>query len=850
MRSREIAVSLLVLFGGVSTAQADVSLTDQQTYAKGVRYGSSGAVVKPLAAGQVPRLIDATGLEWFVNDEVNYATESSAVGAASDAVFSGPVEATTAGGGAELSVLSDAFDGYNALEVTVGAGAPVFYNNVGAASSDCDGRQILMPAMTVGGVQVSRKLYVPADDGFARWVNTVSNTSGADQTVTLRMVSDLGSDAGTRIGMTSSGDTLATVIDDWITSYEAFVNQSSRTPRLAHVLQSPGASVRANAVTFVDGSDQVSWSYTLSVPAGGTSTVLNFAAGLGSRSDAAAKAAQLSALPPSTQVCLSATEKSSLINMLPTVIPSGPEPTGPAELFITSPTDASTYQATSPFLSLAGRAGPSLLNSITWTSNRGFNGETVGGSEWSIPNVRLLSGANVITVTATYDVGPPITDTITVNLGATSYLLPEGATGSFFTTDLLIANPNDVEVEVDVRFLKEDGTNVTLPLQELAPRSRTTINVNQVQGLEASSVSSLVTSPSGAPLVVERTMFWDATSYGSHGAAAIEGPRNRFLFGEGSQGSFFDTFFLLANTNIEPTNVSVQFYPENEPPVLQELVLQPNSRTTVYAGTIPELVNRAFSAAVNADLPIVAERAMYFGTPLFSGGHDSPGVGQASFKWFFAEGASGSFFDTFYLVGNAGTRTANLTMEYQLISGGTVTVNRQVPPFGRLTLNAALEAPELTDTSFALVITSDEPVTAERSMYWGRTATTPWYEAHNSFGTNETAMKWGLAEGRIGTDRGFQTFILIGNTEAEESKVRVTFLRTNGETVIKEYVVPEFSRFNLDVGGMVPELQNEEFGAIIQVLEGSPIFVERSLYSASGGVAFAAGTNSQAVRLP
>ncbi len=73
----------------------------------------------------------------------------------------------------------------------------------------------------------------------------------------------------------------------------------------------------------------------------------------------------------------------------------------------------------------------------------------------------------MITVTATYEGGAPISDTITIVRDALTYLLPEGSTGTFFTTDVLIANPNNTEVEADVRFLKSSGESVSMPLQIL-----------------------------------------------------------------------------------------------------------------------------------------------------------------------------------------------------------------------------------------------------------------------------------------------------------------------------------------------------------------------------------------------
>src|SRR6266545_98356 len=361
MPSRVTPILVLTLVGTAAVARADITLTDQQSFASRAQGASGPVTAAPLAAGQVPRLIDSTGLEWFINDEVTYATTSSSVGAASDAVFVGAVEATTAAGGTELSVLADAFDGYNALRVSVDGAAAVAYNQLGAATSDCNGRQIIEPALAVGGVSVTRKIFVPSNDGFARWLNVVTNPSGTAHTVTLTILNDLGSDAKTKIWATSSGDAVATANDDWVASYEDFTVGSSRTPRLAHVLQSTGAAIRLASLSFVDGNDKPNWSYTFQVPAGGTIVIGNFAAGLASRADAALKAAQLAAVPASATVCMTTAESQGLLNFVPGIIPSGPSPTGPASITITSPTTSPTYTATAPFISIGGEAGASRL---------------------------------------------------------------------------------------------------------------------------------------------------------------------------------------------------------------------------------------------------------------------------------------------------------------------------------------------------------------------------------------------------------------------------------------------------------------------------------------------------------
>ena len=49
------------------------------------------------------------------------------------------------------------------------------------------------------------------------------------------------------------------------------------------------------------------------------------------------------------------------------------------------------------------------------------------------------------------------------------------------------------------------------------------------------------------------------------------------------------------------------------------------------------------------------------GARLFEGGHESAGVNAPSTRWFLAEGATGSFFDCFVLLGNPNAAPANVT---------------------------------------------------------------------------------------------------------------------------------------------------------------------------------------------
>ncbi len=460
-----------------------------------------------------------------------------------------------------------------------------------------------------------------------------------------------------------------------------------------------------------------------------------------------------------------------------------------------------------------------------------------------------------------------------------TYYLAEGATGPFFDLDIAVANPNDAPVNAEVTFLNDEGQthSMTVPL---GPKAQRIIRVNDVPGLEAAAVSTVVKSPGGAPLIVERTMFWDrAGYYGGHGGSAVDGPRTKWYFAEGSQG-FFDTYVLLANATDTPAQVTVTFLLDaaGAAPVEVAVPVAAHARKTIWAGDYATLVDRAFSIVVEADVPVIAERAMYFGqVPFWAGGHESAGVPALATTWFHAEGATGDFFDEYILIGNPGTTAATLTLTFLLDDGRVIQVQGTLPGERRMTVNVETVADDVALGRFTLLagdpallrnaqvsttVTSTVPVISERAMYWSGDFTS-WYEAHNSFGVTQTAVRWGLAEGRTGGPLGFDTYILLANPNASPVAVEVTLLRQGGRPPLQRtFTVPATSRFNVqanidpigaDPGWGALGLQpGEAFGAIVRSLDPSkPIAVERAMYWFGHDALFwTGGTNATAVPLP
>jgi hypothetical protein len=427
--------------------------------------------------------------------------------------------------------------------------------------------------------------------------------------------------------------------------------------------------------------------------------------------------------------------------------------------------------------------------------------------------------------------------------------LAEGASGPFFDLDVALANPNQVEAPVKLSFLRQDGAVVTRSFV-MAARARSTVNVDAVPGLDATAVSTVVESTTGVPLVAERTMIWDANGYGGHGGSAVGQPDRRWYFAEGSQG-FFDTFVLLANSNLTPALVTVRFLLENGAPIETQYVVNPNSRVTVWGALVAGLPGNSFSIVVDADLPIIAERAMYFGNQgrQWEGGHESAGVAALATSWFLAEGATGPFFDEYVLVGNPGSTDALVTLSFLLPDGTRIDRPTVVPAQARRTFNVETLDPGLANTAVSTTVTSDTPIVVERAMYWADGA---WREAHNSFGVTGTGLRWGLAEGRIGGARNFQTYILLANPSDQPAEVRITFLRPDGlpTAPLTRTVLPT-SRLNIEPGHLPPDVHAAgTFGTLVESTNGVPIVVESAMYWDEPGRFWSGGTNVTATRLP
>jgi hypothetical protein len=274
-------------------------------------------------------LIDSSGLKFFIDTDVA-VNSSSASGAMEEASYTHAVAASTMGGGTSSAILTDAFDGFYGLVVN-----GVFYTHNGPGgggppiTTECPGpttatnRQVVFNPQTIGNLQVSRKVFVPDNDSFGRWLNIITNVGAGTEAVTVSTSCNLGSDAKTVIVTSSDGNVTADLADTWVATFQDFTGTSTSDVRLGHVLQGPGATVPLKTIAFTNGDDNPTWSYDLNLAPGKTAIILTFVAGQPSRAAAAAKAAEIVGLPATTVQCMTPTDLSRVVNFCAVVAAAG-----------------------------------------------------------------------------------------------------------------------------------------------------------------------------------------------------------------------------------------------------------------------------------------------------------------------------------------------------------------------------------------------------------------------------------------------------------------------------------------------------------------------------------------------
>ena len=451
---------------------------------------------------------------------------------------------------------------------------------------------------------------------------------------------------------------------------------------------------------------------------------------------------------------------------------------------------------------------------------------------------------------------------------ASTWLLAEGADNAIFTQEVLVGNPSLDTLDVTLTLLPQPDAIAThlsrtftlRPTSRLTVRPRTDFGLNGSSSLRASAVVTGTSTP--ADIVVERTMYFSGGSgRGAHNAGGVAQPASSWTLAEGAT-TIFDTFVLVANGNETDTHVRATYLTGTGEEYVTEQHAPADGRVTFWPRAEHQGLRAAeFSTFVESLTPgndVIAERAMYFDG--LRAGHDAVGIAAPATTWFFAEGFTGgnaqTAFETFLLLANTGQTTATVTIDYLLDSGDVVTLPYTVPARSRFTVWVDQEGrfadTRLAGASFGLRITADQPIVAERAMYWGVPSATdpttpllPWNEGHATAGATEPASRWAFAEGaqgELGTPAvRHDSFFLLANPNPAPIAVRATFVREDGHGVVRESCVGAHTRANIWTATH-PELAGHRFATFLEAVAsttcgsgGGELFVaERAMYLGPG----------------
>ncbi len=219
--------------------------------------------------------------------------------------------------------------------------------------------------------------------------------------------------------------------------------------------------------------------------------------------------------------------------------------------------------------------------------------------------------------------------------------------------------------------------------------------------------------------------------------------------------------------------------------------------------------------------------------------------GAETFTRFFAEGASGSFFQTRFAVANPHDEPVPLTVTFTDTLGAATPMTLNVPARTRMTIDER-NRPVLGSEAFATKFEAPRVLGVERTVSWA--AGGPIYGAHSETGVAAPRTSWVLAEGA--TIGGFNTFYLLQNPTTTAAEVKVQYLLATGQRIEKVHAVGPLSRTNIWVNKDHPALASAEMSATLTSLNGVPVVVERSMYRNNGSELFSAGHNSAAVDEP
>lgn len=428
----------------------------------------------------------------------------------------------------------------------------------------------------------------------------------------------------------------------------------------------------------------------------------------------------------------------------------------------------------------------------------------------------------------------------------------EGNAQGPFGTWVNVYNPSPFDAAVLITFYLDDASVVS-HLARSRAGARLTVDTAVIPALQGHAFGMRIETDE--VVAIDRTITWSAQGVGATAEAAVV-LSSTWYFAEGATHQHLQTFLLLTNPSEADIVADVEYLISSAGVSTSRTHLVPaHSRLTVWVNQEgPEFLDQGFGTVVRASAPLVAERATYIVSgSSFDAGETSVGSPVTSTDWYFAEGSSGPYFDTFLLLANPGDAVADVQVTYLTDHGDPVVRTHTVGPRSRVTVPIDAEAAWDGWTGLGMHVSSTNGVAivAERAMWWSTDDDAGWEEGHGSGGLTAPATSFALGDGVAGGAYGASTYLLLANPGGVDATVRVTLAFDDGiAPVSRDVLVPAGRRVTLNAEADFPGVDGRRFSARVDSLDGVPIVVEESIYWTMGRGTWKTGVSLPANRLP
>ncbi len=448
---------------------------------------------------------------------------------------------------------------------------------------------------------------------------------------------------------------------------------------------------------------------------------------------------------------------------------------------------------------------------------------------WRIHSVR--EGEHSIGVSACDTAGNQsrISKKVLVGNLARDWYFAEGNTLPDFEEYICIVNPSDKKADIEILFMLEDGSVISAR-RIVEGKKRETIRVKDYVP-EGHHVSAQIRSP-GQAIVAERPMYfrYKENWVGGHNCVGLNQLSKVYYFAEGTTrkdplcGEFEEWICIMNPSETKTATVDVTYMTHTGKSIQKTYQVAPHSRHTIdVAGDVG--LGMDVSAKINSNIPIAAERPMYFNYGNFAaGGSNVVGASAPSKEWYFSEGATHPGFHEWLCILNPNDKEAVVEIEYMTEAGRIKMNSKTIKPRSRFTVDVLNEVGDNLNVS--AIVRSSLPVVAERSMYFicGINSEKEWNGGEAGVGAASLSSSYLFAEGC--TLKNFETFYTVLNPENRECEVNIELMTESGQIAREHYAIAPHARMTVCLNDVLPG----EVGVSAFIKSSHPVAVERPIY--------------------